>query len=766
VRLAQVLSDPRPEADLVAFGDERLHTYGDLRRRVARLAARLDAAGAGVWLLHCEDAYAFAVGLLAVAQAGATAWVTPNRQPGTLASVRRQVSGAILDVAEPATDLPVVLDPLAPEWVAGGTAPDLPPLQSEAPLLVLSTSGTTGEGKSVSKTLGHLGREVDVLEGRFGGRLGAGTRVFATASPQHLYGMLFRVLWPLAAGRPFAAGTWLHAGELLPRMQAAGDAALASTPAHLRRLPGLESVRDVCRVVWSSGAPLPEETADAIRAALGEPPTEIFGSTETGGVAWRRQQPGPRRHLWTPLAGVRVDQVVDGPSSGCLRVASPFVSAAFPGGESASFVMGDRVELHDDGTFLVLGRADRVVKIGEKRLSLPDMESRLREHPAVADAALVVLAPRGEARLGAVLVASESGCAPLDGAARRGLARELSEHLAPHWDRVLLPRAWRWLDALPLDAQGKTSASLLQAVFEGGPREPHLLSEVAGPNGRVVRFEVPADLAQLDGHFDGFPVVPGVAQLGWVMQALERQLGDEVGASSIEALKFREVLRPGQEFELRLECPRDEARARFELTAGDSVFASGRVRLREASERPNPASIGEPVVAAQGEDAGGGRPAAARVLPPVRELVPHAGPMLLIGEVERHRPEITVCRVDVARSRLFARPDGRVPAWVGLEYMAQCVAAHGGLVARGMGDALRPGLFLGSRTVHLSVDLFEPDEVLLVSARHLRGDLGLAAFACRVERPGAERPLLEGNLSVYVVARIEELATRSGGILG
>ncbi len=60
----------------------------------------------------------------------------------------------------------------------------------------------------------------------------------------------------------------------------------------------------------------------------------------------------------------------------------------------------------------------------------------------------------------------------------------------------------------------------------------------------------------------------------------------------------------------------------------------------------------------------------------------------------------------------------------------------------------------------------EPDEVLRVSARHLRGDLGLAAFACRVERPGVERPLLEGNLSVYVVEHIEELATRSGGILG
>jgi predicted hotdog family 3-hydroxylacyl-ACP dehydratase/3-hydroxymyristoyl/3-hydroxydecanoyl-(acyl carrier protein) dehydratase len=548
-------------------------------------------------------------------------------------------------------------------------------------------------------------------------------------------------------------------------MQAAGDVALASTPAHLSRLPGLESVRGMCRAVWSSGAPLSAETADAVRAALGNAPIEIFGSTETGGVAWRQQNPGSNRLAWEPLPGVRVGQVKEGPSAGCLSVSSPFVSALRAEAEGESFVMGDRVELQADGTFLVLGRADRVVKIGEKRLSLPEMESLLRQHPAVAVAALVLLSPKGEARLGAVLVASEAGRVRLERIGRRALARELLDHLASHWDRVLLPRAWRWLDALPRDPQGKTPATLLQAVFEAGPREPRLLEERREEDEGVLRFEVPADLAQLDGHFDGFPVVPGVAQLGWVMQALEREVGSEIGVSSIEALKFRQVLRPGQRFELRFSCRPSEGRARFELTEGDSVFASGRLRLRDESS-PTHELTGTPRGSVDHGQAEGERSATVRALPPIREIVPHDGPMLLIGEVIKHLPEITVCRVNVDRSRLFVRPDGRVPAWVGLEYMAQCVAAHGGLVAHGMGDAPRPGLFLGTRNVQLAVDFFESDEVLTVSARHLRGDLGLASFACRVDRPGAERPLLEGNLSVYVVERIEELATRSGGILG
>jgi predicted hotdog family 3-hydroxylacyl-ACP dehydratase len=135
--------------------------------------------------------------------------------------------------------------------------------------------------------------------------------------------------------------------------------------------------------------------------------------------------------------------------------------------------------------------------------------------------------------------------------------------------------------------------------------------------------------------------------------------------------------------------------------------------------------------------------------------------MLLIGPVLEHSPEVTRCRVEVARSALFRRADGRVPAWVALEWMAQCVAAHGGLVARALGEPVRPGLFLGTRGVRLGADDFGPEEVLEVCARHLRGDLGLVAFACRLERPGEAEAIAEGNVSVYVVDRIESLRSRA-----
>ena len=587
--LARLLADPSPPRAVAALGRDGPRELGELRARAAALAGRLRERGGSRWLVHCEDAFAFAVALFGVAHAGGVAVLLPNRQPGALARAAGLADGALADGAAELraslAPLDAVLDPLD-DAAGAARAASLAPLDPDAPLLELSTSGTTGEGKWVPKALRHLDTEVAVLEREFGAALGAGTPVFSTASPQHLYGLLFRVLWPLASGRPFHASTWLHAEELLPRIEDAGRAVLASTPAHLRRLPGLARVRGVCREVFSSGGPLEAEDADLVREALGRAPVELFGSTETGGVAWRRQEPGPDRLRWTPLPGVRVERVAAGPEAGRLRVESPFVSAGAESraGARAACTLGDLIELGADGRFALLGRGDRVVKIGEKRLSLPEMESALRGHAFVEEAALLALEQAGETRVGAALVLSEAGRGALARDGRRALSARLVEDLGAHWDRVLLPRAWRFVEALPRDAQGKTPLAALRELF-APTRAPLLLSEERGA-GRVAReLAVPEELAYLEGHFEGFPVVPGVAQVGWVMDAAEAALGGSLRLAAVENLKFRELLLPGQRFRLEVEWDAPPEALRFRLAAGERVFSTGRLRLRLEERR-------------------------------------------------------------------------------------------------------------------------------------------------------------------------------------
>lgn len=143
--------------------------------------------------------------------------------------------------------------------------------------------------------------------------------------------------------------------------------------------------------------------------------------------------------------------------------------------------------------------------------------------------------------------------------------------------------------------------------------------------------------------------------------------------------------------------------------------------------------------------------------PPVSALVPHSGPMSLLEQVLEHSPARTVCSIDPAASRLFAEADGRVPAWLGLEYMAQCIAVHGGLAALRFGEPPRPGLFLGTRRVEFASEYFQRDQALHVTAVHHRGETGLAAFDCEVRAAAGGEALVKGRMNVYIVDDWSEL---------
>jgi predicted hotdog family 3-hydroxylacyl-ACP dehydratase len=136
----------------------------------------------------------------------------------------------------------------------------------------------------------------------------------------------------------------------------------------------------------------------------------------------------------------------------------------------------------------------------------------------------------------------------------------------------------------------------------------------------------------------------------------------------------------------------------------------------------------------------------AAALPSLDTLIPHAGPMRLLARVLEHSRERTVCAIDPAASELFRDPDGRVPAWVAVEYMAQGVAAHGALLD-GVSTP-RPGFLVGAKRITLLRESFATDESLEVSARILQRVGRLASLACEL-RAGGEL-VAEGTLSVFI----------------
>ncbi|MBK8180217.1 MAG: acyl-CoA synthetase [Planctomycetes bacterium] len=570
---------------------------------VARLVGALRGEPRGRWVLCTESAWACAVGLFALWQHGSVAVMPPNLEPGTLAELLPSAAGCLADrplEAPPAGPAPRRVPILADgprEGPAAHPSPVRAPfrtLDHAAPAVELCTSGSTGNRKTVSKTLTQLEAEIEALEHQFGASLG-GARVLGTVSFQHIYGLLFRVLWPLCAGRTFADGTVVDPA-LLEHAFAGGErGVLVGSPAHLKRLPellDLGQLRGPCVEVFSSGGALDEATAARFGRELGFSPLEVLGSTETGGIAWRRQGPGGGP-AWSPFPGVAVEA-----RDGLLTVTSK------PAGDPHGVPTGDAIELLPGGAFLLLGRADRIVKLFDERVSLAELELRLCAHPAVAAAAALTLERTGTVRIAAAVVPSAAGRELLGSRGKTGLASLLRTHLQSFFRATALPRAWRFVDRLPEDAQGKVGLGALRALFapepgggepaqaaaHAGPLEAKVLAvRERGPEALELELEVPADLWCMRGHFDGFPVVPGVVQLQWVLDWARQWSGADLPLRGIEALKFKQILVGKARFRLRLEHAADPAKVRFRLWNEAGEFSSGRVIFATAAPAPEPA---------------------------------------------------------------------------------------------------------------------------------------------------------------------------------
>jgi predicted hotdog family 3-hydroxylacyl-ACP dehydratase len=132
---------------------------------------------------------------------------------------------------------------------------------------------------------------------------------------------------------------------------------------------------------------------------------------------------------------------------------------------------------------------------------------------------------------------------------------------------------------------------------------------------------------------------------------------------------------------------------------------------------------------------------------PMDEWVPHRGAMSLLDRVEHVDGNEVVAWVTVPVDGLFVGAGG-VPAWVGIEYMAQAVAAWSGARARSAGGSPKIGFLLGSRRFEAHEPVFPSGAVLRISAHcELIGENGLGMFDCRIECDGRE--LARARLSVF-----------------
>jgi acyl-coenzyme A synthetase/AMP-(fatty) acid ligase len=178
---------------------------------------------------------------------------------------------------------------------------------------------------------------------------------------------------------------------------------------------------------------------------------EIYGSSETGVIAHRQQLSS---EMWTPFPSVQVSTNSDG----LLQVSSPFINAS----EGSVFQTQDMVTMQHDSAFQLHGRADSIVKIAGKRVSLLTIEEAIKRCDGVLDAAVTAVPVQGHIRDMAIWAAVAIGDAS-------GInARSIRAQLLPMLDGIKIPRRIVVLKQLPREENGKLRKQRLMALFEDG----------------------------------------------------------------------------------------------------------------------------------------------------------------------------------------------------------------------------------------------------------------------------------------------------------
>ncbi|MCK9523477.1 MAG: acyl--CoA ligase [Proteobacteria bacterium] len=407
------------------------------------------------WLLALSAPEDFAAALLALWHKGAIAVLSADTQPGTVAELGASVAGLLSDEEVPAFTGPQHALPFA----APGPAPAIRcgDYDPTATALQLFTSGTTGARRIIDKTFAQLFNEVHNLEATFGT---TDLPAFTTVSHLHIYGLLFNILWPLVGRRPLPPRRSLYWEEILAAAKDQG-AWITASPPHLRFLPDIAATQPFAwgaSRIFSSGGPLSPEVSRRIAEVTGAAPIEIYGSTETGGIAHRQQHatdPAPFR----AFAPVDIRQGADDE----LEARSPWLDTPH------WTPTGDRAKPAGERCFFLLGRVDQIAKIAGKRVSLTEMNAVLSAVPHIASARVLQITGddhASRASLAAVLQVSAELRDRLEShpEIRKDLTAQLRRALAQRFEPVVWPRKWRFIDAWPFDERGKLGQDALERL--------------------------------------------------------------------------------------------------------------------------------------------------------------------------------------------------------------------------------------------------------------------------------------------------------------
>ena len=427
------------------------------------------------------------------------------------------------------------------------------------------TSGSTGEPVRIDKTMRQLENEVDALEFTFGEKIEKDVVFYRSVSHQHFFGMPFGVFWAISRG------------SMLSRVAIKGGHEWnTSTPQVLITSPSfLKSIADNTsqhknigsgiRLIFSAGGILEDSIFSIINSITKNRVVDVYGSSETGHIAWRSSPEMP----WQMQEGVEFKKPVED----VLEIKSKFCPS------DEWFSTSDLAHLRGN-SFEILGRADRIIKIEGIRVSLSQLVASIKESSLVEDCLISDIENGRRAQLGAVLKLSSLGLQTLEVDGRLPLINSLKVSLRSKVNAIAIPRRWRFIEEFPVNSLGKVLKVNIDGIFSEGLKIPIIISRKVDENSIELVLDMLKSLDCFNGHFDDFPVVPGVALIEWAVRAAEVHLVKNYIFSGMSQIKFQKFIKPNQIIRLRLDLNPESMSLKFKYHNVGIVYSSGILKFR------------------------------------------------------------------------------------------------------------------------------------------------------------------------------------------
>ncbi|MDR0455011.1 MAG: AMP-binding protein [Deferribacteraceae bacterium] len=493
-------------------------------------------------VLYCDDLLFFMASFLGVLSAGKDVALPSHRNPnpGEVFS--------LLPVEEYDTKLSEIV---------------IPKISSEANIM-FHTSGSTGVPKIIKKRFANLEAEALYLLTLLSEYIKQKPTFITTVNINHMYGIFYAFLAPFCKMLPINADIVLTPEQVMSHLKNYDKVFLVSSPSFLERVGKYKDeyrfdIAPVC--ITSSGGPLRESPANNVYEQFGVYPLEIFGSTETGGVA---------HSVLSAVNGWTIFDPVDAVLSQneCLLVKSGFIDAPFE--------MADKIKFIEPRRFILKERTDRLIKFEEKRVSLPEIESYIKNIPFV-DNAYTILVSRDKPFIGCCVTLNGEGKKKIIQVGKKGIVDFIRKELSKYTDIVCIPSKWRIIEEIPVNTQGKVLPEKILNIFSNNIAEPVIINKQITDNTVLLKLIFLKDSVYFKGHFPQYPILPGVIQTHFAIHWAKKYLMKGFKVSRIIKLKFTNIVTPGETITLSISKVSDGFTFKYFLN--EKVYSSGVIHV-------------------------------------------------------------------------------------------------------------------------------------------------------------------------------------------